>query len=63
MAPTVIEGPVSAKRAQYAGPSGLRGLVSNKKTTAIAFFASLGGLVYGCRSGLLEIWPRTHALK
>lgn len=39
---------LSAKRAQFAGPTGLKGIIANGKTTAIAFFASLGGLVYGC---------------
>ena len=48
MAPTIIEGPISAKRAQFAGPDGIKGLISNRRTTAVAFFASLGGLVYGC---------------
>ena len=40
---------LSAKRAQFSGPSGLQGIIANGKTTAIAFFASLGGLVYGCK--------------
>lgn len=39
---------VSEKRAQIAGPSGVKGLVSNQKTFLIGLFASLGGLVYGC---------------
>lgn len=38
----------SEKRAAIAGPSGLKGLVSNKKTFLVGLFASLGGLVYGC---------------
>lgn len=41
---------VSAKRAELAGNKvGWRGLVSGKKTFGIALFASLGGLVYGCK--------------
>lgn len=40
---------VSGRRAELAGPSGIRGLLANRQTTAIAFFASLGGLVYGCK--------------
>lgn len=39
---------ISAKRAQLAGKHGMMGLLSNKKTTCIGLFASLGGLVYGC---------------
>lgn len=41
---------VSGKRAELAGNRvGWRGLLSSKKTFAIALFASLGGFVYGCR--------------
>jgi hypothetical protein len=40
---------VSAKRAELSGKNGLKGLLSNKKTTCIGLFASLGGLVYGCK--------------
>ncbi|KAJ5691920.1 Major facilitator superfamily domain general substrate transporter [Penicillium macrosclerotiorum] len=39
---------ISAKRAELAGKGGIWGLLSNKKTSAIGLFASLGGLVYGC---------------
>lgn len=46
--------PLSAKRAQYAGPSGLKGLFYNGRTTAIAFFAALGGLVYGYNQGMFS---------
>jgi len=46
MAPTAVG--LSAKRQQFAGPAGLKGLFHNYKTTLIALFASLGGLVYGC---------------
>jgi hypothetical protein len=49
MAPAGAEVGLSARRAQFAGPSGLPGIIANGKTTAIAFFASLGGLVYGCK--------------
>ena len=51
MAPRMIgslDGPLSARRARLAGPSGVAGLFHNRKTVGIAFFASLGGLVYGC---------------
>lgn len=40
---------LSAKRAQYAGPPGLKGIIHNGKTSAIATFAALGGFVYGCK--------------
>jgi hypothetical protein len=40
---------ISAKRAQLSGKHGFKGLLSNKKTTGIGLFASLGGLVYGCK--------------
>lgn len=48
MAPGTAENAVSAKRAQIAGKSGIKGLISNGKTFSVALFASLGGLVYGC---------------
>lgn len=49
MAPSLPgETAVSAKRAELASQSGIWGLVSNKKTSAIGLFASLGGFVYGC---------------
>lgn len=48
MAPLPGETAVSAKRAELAGKTGILGLLSNKKTTLIGLFASLGGLVYGC---------------
>jgi hypothetical protein len=50
MAPVASGAPVSAARARLAGPSGFKGIVASGKTTGIAFFASLGGFVYG--SGL-----------
>lgn len=49
MAPPGIDHGLSAKRARFAGPSGLKGIMANGKTSSIAFFASLGGLVYGCQ--------------
>ena len=49
MAPTDA-GALSAKRAQFAGPAGVKGIVNNGKTTLIATFAALGGFVYGCTS-------------
>ena len=48
MAPAAAGGGLSEARLQYAGPNGLKGIIYNGKTSAIAFFASLGGLVYGC---------------
>lgn len=49
---TVAKGdqPLSQRRAQLAGPSGIKGLISNYRIFAIAVFASLGGFVYGCTS-------------
>jgi hypothetical protein len=49
MAPTGDAHGLSAKRAQYAGPPGLKGIIHNGKTSAIATFAALGGFVYGCK--------------
>lgn len=49
MAPTDT-GALSAKRAQFAGPAGVKGIIHNGKTTLIATFAALGGFVYGCAS-------------
>ncbi|KAL4966082.1 putative MFS monosaccharide transporter [Aspergillus stella-maris] len=43
---------LSAKRAQFAGPSGIKGIIANGKTTAIASFAALGGFVYGYNQGM-----------
>lgn len=39
---------LSQRRVQLAGPSGVKGLLSNLRIFAIAVFASLGGFVYGC---------------
>jgi len=44
----VGNGALSSKRAEYAGPTGLKGLIASPRVTAIAVFASMGGLVYGC---------------
>ncbi|KIW60569.1 hypothetical protein PV05_00776 [Exophiala xenobiotica] len=52
MAPTGQEQTLSAKRAQYAGPSGIKGILHNGKTSAIATFAALGGFVYGYNQGM-----------
>lgn len=49
MAPSGVTHELSAKRRQFAGEPGFKGLVSNGRTFAIALFASLGGLVYGCK--------------
>ncbi|RMY74654.1 hypothetical protein D0863_03081 [Hortaea werneckii] len=52
MAPGGDSNALSARRAQYAGPPGLKGLIHNGKTTSIACFAALGGLVYGYNQGM-----------
>ncbi|KAI7386995.1 putative MFS monosaccharide transporter [Hortaea werneckii] len=52
MAPAGGANTLSARRAQYAGPPGLKGLIHNGKTTAIACFAAMGGLVYGYNQGM-----------
>ncbi|GAB1735718.1 hypothetical protein NU219Hw_g4280t1 [Hortaea werneckii] len=52
MAPVGDSNALSARRAQYAGPPGLKGLIHNGKTTSIACFAALGGLVYGYNQGM-----------
>ncbi|OOQ83624.1 MFS monosaccharide transporter [Penicillium brasilianum] len=52
VAPLPGETAISAKRAELAGKGGILGLLSNKKTSAIGLFASLGGLVYGYNQGM-----------
>lgn len=54
MVAAATEGPItlSERRAQFAGPSGIKGLLSNLRIFAIAVFASLGGLVYGYNQGM-----------
>ncbi|KAL4767178.1 general substrate transporter [Aspergillus nidulans var. acristatus] len=52
MSPAGAEHGLSARRAQYAGPSGMKGILKNGKTTAIAAFAALGGFVYGYNQGM-----------
>ncbi|KAK5170238.1 uncharacterized protein LTR77_004824 [Saxophila tyrrhenica] len=52
MAPTGDGMGLSAKRQQYAGPPGLKGIIYNGKTSAIATFAALGGFVYGYNQGM-----------
>ncbi|KAI4727376.1 putative MFS monosaccharide transporter [Aureobasidium sp. EXF-10728] len=52
MAPVDGGAPLSAARARLSGPSGLKGIVASGKTTGIAFFASLGGFVYGYNQGM-----------
>lgn len=42
---------LSRKREQFAGPSGVKGLIASSHVFAIAVFASLGGFVYGCKHG------------
>lgn len=51
MAPVGGEG-LSAQRAKFAGPTGMKGIISNGKTSAIATFAALGGFVYGYNQGM-----------
>ncbi|KAG7666150.1 uncharacterized protein J8A68_000308 [[Candida] subhashii] len=43
---------IAQKRLQIAGKGGISGLVANKRSMFIAFFASLGGLVYGYNQGM-----------
>ncbi|KEQ93406.1 hypothetical protein AUEXF2481DRAFT_67544 [Aureobasidium subglaciale EXF-2481] len=43
---------VSAARARLSGPMGIKGIIASGKTTGIAFFASLGGFVYGYNQGM-----------
>jgi hypothetical protein len=52
MAPAGSGEALSAARARFAGPSGIKGIVASGKTTGIAFFASLGGFVYGYNQGM-----------
>ncbi|KAH0364683.1 putative MFS monosaccharide transporter, partial [Aureobasidium melanogenum] len=53
MAPAAAGGaPVSAARARLSGPPGIKGIIASGKTTGIAFFASLGGFVYGYNQGM-----------
>lgn len=47
-----IEAIIAQRRVQLAGKPGLKGLVANARTFAIAVFASLGGLVYGYNQGM-----------
>lgn len=51
---------LSRKRAQYAGPDGIKGLIGSPNVLAIAVFASLGGFVYGCMLAGLTCLPRSH---
>lgn len=61
MAPTGEAQGLSAKRARFAGPSGLKGIIHNGKTSAIALFAALGGFVYGCGSSASDAQRHTLA--
>ncbi|KAJ6153651.1 hypothetical protein N7470_006610 [Penicillium chermesinum] len=63
MAPVMTETAVSAKRAQLAGKSGIFGMLSNKKTSLIGLFASLGGLVYGYNQGMFAQVLTMHSFK
>lgn len=52
---------LSARRAELAGGKvGWRGLVSSKKTFGVALFASLGGLVYGCKDAIPSLSADAH---
>jgi len=53
---------ISQRRAGLAGPSGIKGLMSNLRIFAIAVFASLGGLVYGCMCLPLPSFPMHFCL-
>jgi hypothetical protein len=44
---------LSKRRAQFAGPSGVKGLIQNSRIFLLAVFASLGGFVYGCEDHAL----------
>ncbi|KAG2165664.1 hypothetical protein JADG_005403 [Aureobasidium aubasidani] len=43
---------LSKRRAQFAGPSGIKGLIQNSRIFLLAVFASLGGFVYGYNQGM-----------
>ncbi|KAI5244571.1 general substrate transporter [Aureobasidium subglaciale] len=43
---------LSKRRAQFAGPSGIKGLMQNSRIFLLAVFASLGGFVYGYNQGM-----------
>jgi len=43
---------LSKRRAQFAGPAGVKGLVQNSRIFLLAVFASLGGFVYGYNQGM-----------
>lgn len=45
-----LDGGLSDQRSAYAGPVGAKGLVANAHVFAIAVFASMGGLIYGCKN-------------
>lgn len=47
-----IETELQRRRAELAGQPGARGLIQNARTTAIAIFASMGGLIYGYNQGM-----------
>jgi len=43
---------ITQRRLELAGKPGIAGLLANGRTTAIAVFASMGGLVYGYNQGM-----------
>lgn len=46
-----VESQLQQRRAALAGKPGAAGLIANARTTAIALFASMGGLIYGYNQG------------
>lgn len=60
MAPAEAGRALSTKRAQFAGPAGMKGIFKNGKTSAIATFAALGGFVYGCENSTPSKHWGTH---
>lgn len=49
--PGGMETDLQRRRAALAGKPGVAGLIQNARTTAIALFASMGGLIYGYNQG------------
>ncbi|MCO5566239.1 hypothetical protein L7F22_019915 [Adiantum nelumboides] len=47
-----VDSELQRRRAALAGEPGVKGLMQNARTTAIAVFASMGGLVYGYNQGM-----------
>lgn len=47
-----VDSELQERRAALAGKPGAVGLIQNARTTAIAIFASMGGLIYGYNQGM-----------